>query len=266
MNEKSNDELLSQKLMKLHRNSRRGLVLFLLGFIGVVCTLIGWLFGQGEGNKLPILLFTAVLLAGIATTLLCDKKRNALIQSQMGEELQAMTVGAFGPDSPRPGLTLDESLLRQVWPQGQNWERCRLEQTHTGHWQNVRFSAANGTLEHVYQVERDHVLHDATEEVFSGLCLTLQIKNAPAALSQATEEALTRAAGTPPEVVHLEPGRLFLAIHTPVRFAQVPLDADPSDIDNLRRGFQRSLEYVQGILNVLLQDRDLFPTGKGGTA
>ena len=67
-------------------------------------------------------------------------------------------------------------------------------------------------------------------------------------------------------MVHLEPGRLFLAIHTPVRFAQVPFDADPSDIDNLRRGFQRSLEYVQGILNVLLQDRDLFPAGKGGEA
>ena len=66
MNEKLSEELLSQKLMKLQRNSRRGLVLFLLGFIGVVCTLIGWLFGQGEGNKLPILLFTAVLLAGIA--------------------------------------------------------------------------------------------------------------------------------------------------------------------------------------------------------
>lgn len=150
MNEKSSEELLSQKLMKLQRNSRRGLLLFLLGFIGVVCTLIGWLFGQGEGNKLPILLFTAVLLAGIATTLLCDRKRNALIQSQLGDELRAITEGAFGPDSPRPGLTLDESLLRQVWPQGQNWERCRLEQTHTGHWQNVRFSAANGTLEHVY--------------------------------------------------------------------------------------------------------------------
>ena len=266
MNEKSNDEILSKKLMKLQRNSRRGLLLFLLGFIGVVCTLVGWLFGQGEENKLPILLFTAVLLAGIATTLLCDKKRNVLIQSQMGEELQAMTEGAFGPDSPRSGLTLEELLFRQVWPQGQNWERCRLEQTHTGRWREVCFSAANGTLEHVYQVERDHVLHDATEEVFSGLCLTLQIENAPAALSQATEEALTRAAGTPPEVVHLEPGRLFLAIHAPVRFAQVPFDADPSDIDNLRRGFQRSLEYVQGILNVLLQDRDLFPAGKGGTS
>lgn len=266
MNEKSSEKLLSQKLMKLQRNSRRGLVLFLLGFIGVVCTLVGWLFGQGEGNKLPILLFTAVLLAGIATTLLCDKKRNVLIQSQMGEELQAMTVGGFGPDSPRPGLTLDESLFRQVWPQGQNWERCRLEQTHTGRWQNVRFSAANGTLEHVYQVWRDQVHSDETEEVFSGLCLTLQIENAPAALSQATEEALTRAAGTPPEVVHLEPGRLFLAIHTPVRFAQVPFDADPRNIDNLRWGFQRSLEYVQGILNVLLQDRDLFPAGKGGTS
>ena len=62
MNEKSNDEILSQKLMKLQRNSRRGLLLFLLGFIGVVCTLVGWLFGQGEENKLPILLFTAVLL------------------------------------------------------------------------------------------------------------------------------------------------------------------------------------------------------------
>lgn len=67
MNEKLSDELLSQKLMKLQRNSRRGLLLFLLGFIGVVCTLVGWLFGQGEENKLPILLFTAVLLAGIAT-------------------------------------------------------------------------------------------------------------------------------------------------------------------------------------------------------
>ena len=110
MNEKSSEELLSQKLMKLQRNSRRGLLLFLLGFIGVVCTLIGWLFGQGEGNKLPILLFTAVLLAGIATTLLCDRKRNALIQSQLGDELRAITEGAFGPDSPRPGLTLDESL------------------------------------------------------------------------------------------------------------------------------------------------------------
>lgn len=119
MNEKSNDEILSQKLMKLQRNSRRGLLLFLLGFIGVVCTLVGWLFGQGEENKLPILLFTAVLLAGIATTLLCDKKRNVLIQSQMGEELQAMTEGAFGPDSPRSGLTLEELLFRQVWPQGQ---------------------------------------------------------------------------------------------------------------------------------------------------
>ena len=110
-----------------------------------------------------------------------------------------MTEGAFGPDSPRSGLTLEELLFRQVWPQGQNWERCRLEQTHTGRWREVCFSAANGTLEHVYQVERDHVLHDATEEVFSGLCLTLQIENAPAALSQATEEALTRAAGTPPD-------------------------------------------------------------------
>lgn len=177
-----------------------------------------------------------------------------------------MTERAFGPDSPRPGLTLDESLLRQVWPQGQNWERCKLEQTHTGRWREVRFSAANGTLEHVYQVERDHVPHDVTEEVFSGLCLTLQIENAPAALSQHTEEALTRAAGTLPEVVHLEPGRLFLAIHTPVRFAQVPFDSDPRDIDNLRRGFQRSLEYVQGILDVLLQDRGLFPAGKGGQA
>ena len=48
MNEKSNDEILSQKLMKLQRNSRRGLLLFLLGFIGVVCTLVGWLFGQGD--------------------------------------------------------------------------------------------------------------------------------------------------------------------------------------------------------------------------
>ena len=177
-----------------------------------------------------------------------------------------MKEGAFGPDSPRSGLTLEELLFRQVWPQGQNWERCRLEQTHTGRWREVCFSAANGTLEHVYQVERDHVLHDATEEVFSGLCLTLQIENAPAALSQATEEALTRAAGTPPEVVHLEPGRLFLAIHTPVRFAQVPLEADPRNIDNLRRGFQQSLEYVQGILDVLLQDRGLFPAGKGGEA
>lgn len=266
MNEKSNDEILSQKLMKLQRNSRRGLLLFLLGFIGAVCTLVGWLFGQGEENKLPILLFTAVLLAGIATTLLCDKKRNVLIQSQMGEELQAMTEGAFGPNSPRPGLTLEESLIRQVWPQGQNWERCKLEQTHTGRWREVRFSAANGTLEHVYQVKRDQTYSDATEEVFSGLCLTLQIENAPAALSQATEEALTRAAGTPPEVVHLEPGRLFLAIHTPVRFAQVPLEADPRNIDNLRRGFQQSLEYVQGILDVLLQDRGLFPAGKGGEA
>ena len=118
----------------------------------------------------------------------------------------------------------------------------------------------------MYQVWRDQVHSDETEEVFSGLCLTLQIENAPAALSQATEEALTRAAGTPPEVVHLEPGRLFLAIHTPVRFAQVPLEADPRNIDNLRWGFQRSLEYVQGILNVLLQDRDLFPAGKGGTS
>ena len=175
-----------------------------------------------------------------------------------------MTVGACGPDSPRPGLTLDESLLRQMWPQGQNWERCKLEQTHTGRWREVRFSAANGTLEHVYQVWRVH--SDETEEVFAGLCLTLQIENAPAALSQATEEALTRAAGTPPEVVHLEPGRLFLAIHTPVRFAQVPFDADPRDLNNLRRGFQRSLEYVQSILDVLLQDRDLFPAGKGGTS
>ena len=103
-----------------------------------------------------------------------------------------------------------------------------------------------------------------TSALERNLFLTVQIKNAPAALSQATEEALTRAAGTPPEVVHLEPGRLFLAIHTPVRFAQVPLEADPRNIDNLRRGFQRSLEYVQGILNVLLQDRDLFPAGKGG--
>ncbi len=60
-------------------------------------------------------------------------------------------------------------------------------------------------------------------------------------------------------MVHLEPGRLFLAIHTPVRFAQVPLEADPRNIDNLRRGFQQSLEYVQGILDVLLQDRGLFP-------
>lgn len=266
MNEKSNDEILSQKLLKLQRNSRRGLALFLLGFLGVVCTLVGWLFGQGEENKLPILLFTAVLLAGIATTLLCDKKRNTLIQSQMGEELRAMTEGAFGPNSPRPGLTLEESLIRQVWPQGQNWERCKLEQTHTGRWREVRFSAANGTLEHVYQVKRDQTYSDATEEVFAGLFLTVQIKNAPAALSQRTEEALTRAAGTLPEVVHLEPGRLFLAIHTPVRFAQVPFDADPRNIDNLRRGFQRSLEYVQGILDVLLQDRDLFPAGKGGQA
>ena len=105
-----------------------------------------------------------------------------------------------------------------------------------------------------------------TSALERNLFLTVQIKNAPAALSQATEEALTRAAGTPPEVVHLEPGRLFLAIHTPVRFAQVPLEADPRNIDNLRRGFQQSLEYVQGILDVLLQDRGLFPAGKGGEA
>lgn len=266
MNEKLTDEVLSQKLLKLQRNSRRGLALFLLGFVGVVCTLVGWLFGQGAGSKLPILLFTAVLLAGIAFTLLCDKKRNALIQSQLGEELRAMTAAAFGPDAPRPGLTLDEGLLRQVWPQGQSWERCRLEQTHTGRWRDVRFSAANVTLEHVYQVKRDQGYSDETEEVFSGLCLTVQVENAPAALSQATEEALTRAAGVLPEVAQLEPGRLFLAIHTPVRFAQVPFGADPRNIDNLRRGFQQSLEYVQGVLNVLLQDRGLFPAGKGGQA
>ena len=81
MNEKSNDEILSQKLMKLQRNSRRGLLLFLLGFIGVVCTLVGWLFGQGEENKLPILLFTAVLLR--ASPPPCSATKSAMSSSSL---------------------------------------------------------------------------------------------------------------------------------------------------------------------------------------
>lgn len=190
--EKLSDAELSKKLGHYQKMASMWL---LIGLIGVVSGTIA--FFATQDTTLKIILVTELFFGGVCCAMFlgggAQKKLKALLQTQLGDFFRTELENAFGADVHTPEMQIDELLLKALCLLDQQWEECTVENLHEGSYHNVRFSAANVRLDHVYERAIPHEgLETCRNMVFRGLvlrCKTRISAASPVRVNARTEDS-----------------------------------------------------------------------------
>lgn len=121
-----------------------------------------------------VLLLAALCFVGVGLILLvgmpAQKKKNALIQQQLGDFFRMELNRVFGPEPQTPELPIDQAALASIGILSVPWTECHVENFYEGIHNGLHFSAANVALRRIK--ETGGAARDATtgiETLFSGI-------------------------------------------------------------------------------------------------
>ena len=273
LQEKIPDEELARRILFYGHLANICAYLCIAGIVlGVV---VGFLLESFTAGCIIVVL---VIVAAVFLIQLVHAMQSALILSQLGDGFLAALHKAFGPEPENKQWPMSNALMKcsRLFPE--EWETASARGSYEGSYQGIPFAMHNASLTHVWEVrdpmpDDPHNTRTCSKTIFQGLFLVCRMRR-PVMPDQFIvpgnprpgfgpglenwEQQLRMAVDARELRMSFRGDLMYAAFVTDRKIMAVSKDIDPSIIDEYRRSFQDSVDMMQGLMEAVRQNTELF--------